>query len=239
MPPGAQVDLWLAHDRQLRDPALLGRFTQMLSAEERERVARRHFPEDRHQQLVTRAMVRAVLSGYVPEIAPADWSFGRNAHGRPAIANPVARPLHFNLAHTPGLVVLAVASVPEVGVDVEHAGKRPPLAIARRYFSAVEIEALHSLPPEQQPRRFLRLWTLKESYLKAVGTGVVGGLGSMTFHLDDAEPRFERAADVVPERWAFREFELAGEYLLALAFLDRVDGEPPEVSFRQFPRDLA
>ncbi len=77
--------------------------------------------------------------------------------------------------------MLAVARGASLGIDVEIYDKNVPLAVARRFFSPVEAGALAALPADAQPRRFLRLWTLKEAYLKAIGTGLAGGLGGMTF----------------------------------------------------------
>lgn len=231
------IDVWFARDAQLRDPERLRRFDAMLAPEERARVAGMHFPEDRHQQLVARGMVRSLLSHYVPECPPADWRFERNTHGKPRIAlgaPAAAQGLNFNLAHTTGLVVLAVARVPQLGVDVEHSGKRAPLNVARRHFSATEVAALETLPPEQQPLRFQRLWTLKESFLKAIGTGVVGGLGTMTFHFDTDGVRFERAADPDATRWRFREIEVPEGYLVALAWLDLAGTPQASVGLREF-----
>ncbi len=172
-------------------------------------------------QLGARALQRAVLSRYVPRIAPRDWRFVRGESGRPSLAPPFdAEGLNFNLAHTPGLVVMAVGRVAHIGIDVEALDKRVPMPVARRYFSEREVAALDALAPEDQPRRFLRLWTLKEAYLKAVGEGLAGGLDSMTFTLDDdADIGFQRARDPQAQRWTFREFTSHG-YLLALAFLD-------------------
>jgi 4'-phosphopantetheinyl transferase len=129
--------------------------------------------------------------------------------------------LNFNVAHTPGMVVLAVGRVARIGVDVEASDKkRVPLSVARRYFSEREVAALDALAPEARPQRFLRLWTLKEAYLKAVGAGLAGGLDRMTFTLgEDARIGFEHHEDPDAGRWAFREFRPPG-YLLAVAYLD-------------------
>jgi 4'-phosphopantetheinyl transferase len=231
------IDVWFVRDAQLRDPATLQRFEAMLAPEERARAAGMHFPEDRHQQLVARGMVRTLLSRYVPGVAPADWRFERNEHGKPRIAlgaPPEARGLIFNLAHTGGLVVLAVARDMELGVDVEHSGKRAPLKVAQRHFSPREVAALDALPPEQRSLRFQRLWTLKESYLKAIGTGVVGGLGTMTFHFEHGGLRFERDADPDAARWEFREMAVPEGYLVALAWLDRAARSAAAVTLREF-----
>ena len=96
----------------------------------------------------------------------------RGETGRPSLAPPFAATgLHFNLAHTHGLVVLAAGRVAGVGVDVEALGKRVRLEVAERYFSAAEVAELSALPVDARAARFLRLWTLKESYLKATGQG--------------------------------------------------------------------
>ena len=218
----SQVDLWVARESQWRDPALLDHFSGVLSADERARIAGMRFEAGRHQQFVSRVLVRSVLSTYLPGVPPADWRFDRGEHGRPSVSRDMtdaARALQFNLAHTHGLVVLAVGRTPHIGVDVERIDGRVRLAVARRYFSPVEADALEALPADQQERRFRRLWTLKEAWLKAVGTGIAGGLGGMTFHFEDDGVRFERMSDPEASRWAFREFEVDGEYFVALACL--------------------
>jgi 4'-phosphopantetheinyl transferase len=218
MPPS--VDVWIARERLLDDPAVAARLVSLLAPDELERRNRMATESGRRQQLLARALQREVLSRHVPGIAPRDWRFVRGESGRPSLAPPFDAGLNFNLAHTPGLVAMAVGRVAHIGIDVEALDKPVPMPVARRYFSEREVAALHALAPEDQPRRFLRLWTLKEAYLKAVGEGLAGGLDSMTFTLDDeAAIGFERASDPQAHRWTFREFNPHG-YLLALAFLD-------------------
>jgi 4'-phosphopantetheinyl transferase len=232
----AQVDVWLARDPQLRDPALLEDFARVLSLDETRRVERMQYVEGRHQMLVTRALVRHTLSHYLPEVSPADWRFDRGEQGRPSVARDMsgaARALHFNVAHTQGLVVIAVGRMPNIGVDVERIDPGVRLAVARRYFSPPEVAALDALPPGQQPRRLHRRWVVKEAYLKAVCTRISGGLGSMTFHLDD-ELRFERQREPDGERWQFRELEIDGEYLCAVA-VGAAGDAPVAVNLRKFP----
>ncbi len=238
----ARVDIWLARDGELRDPLLLEGFARILPADDRERVERMQFEAGRHQQLVTRAMAREVLSHYQPDVRAADWRFERGEHGRPSVVGyqpDRARTPDFNLAHTDGLVVMAVGRVARLGVDVERLDQRVNLAVARRYFSAAEVAALDALPAEQRTRRIQRLWTLKEAYLKALGTGIVGGLGRMSFHFEREDaPRFECAEDADAGRWAFHEFE-RGEHRVALAVLEHAGGPAGHrVEFFDYPRDL-
>jgi 4'-phosphopantetheinyl transferase len=230
-----EIHVWLGRESLLDDASIRSRFDALLAADERERRDRMKFERGRNEQLLTRGMLREVLSRYAPDIAPGDWRFIRGDASRPSLAPPFdSTGLHFNIAHTAGLVVLAVGHMPRIGVDVEALGRKAPTHLADRYFSPLEVAGLHALAPEELPRRFFRLWTLKEAYLKAIGTGVAGGLGTMTFTLDEPGGiRFERAADPTTSRWAFREFCPTG-FQVALAYLVSGGSAGPEPVLREY-----
>ncbi len=233
----SHVDVWLARESQLQDATWLERLRSALTADERAQVEAPRAPEVRDQRLITRALARLALSHYLPAVSPVDWRFERSALGRPAIAADMpaeARALQFNLANTQGLVVMAVGRLPEIGVDVERITAQVQLAVARRYFSAAEIAAMDALPAIDRPRHFLRLWTLKEAYLKAVGTGIGGGLASMSFDFGAAGPGFQHEGDPHAARWQFHEFTVDDRYLLALACLDRESSARVCVRLRDF-----
>ena len=59
----------------------------------------------------------------------------------------------------------------DVGVDVEWLDRRINLGIADRYFAPSEVAYLQGVPLEERRSVFLRFWTLKESSVKALGTG--------------------------------------------------------------------
>lgn len=98
-----------------------------------------------------------------------------NQHGKPYIENES----YFNLAHSGNYVVLAVDSKP-VGVDIEQHRERNFEAIARISFHEKEREQLKRSQDKQQT--FYELWTLKESYMKAVGRGF--NLPPTSFYFD-------------------------------------------------------
>jgi 4'-phosphopantetheinyl transferase len=229
------VEVWLAFDASFEDAKVQADFTAMLSPQEHERMRRLHLESGRRQFALTRALQRHVLSAYAAEVAPMDWRFQASAEGRPSLAPPFDRTgLHFNIAHTGGLVAMAVCRHSRVGVDAEKLG-RAPLAVVERYFSAAEASQLRALPTDAQPRRFVQLWTLKEAYLKAVGRGLAGGLGRMSFHFDAAgQFRFERDDDPDAARWQFRQFDASPQHLLALAVLPGTDDAPLAVTLREF-----
>lgn len=181
-----RVDLWCACPADIDDPRLLHAYRALLSEAERERQDRFLFARDRHRDLVTRALVRIVLSRYA-DLAPEAWRFVPNRYGRPGIANPAAglRDLSFNITHGGARVIVAVARGIQVGVDTESIAARPaPLAIAERYFSRDEAEALEALPAALRQQRFYETWTLKEAYVKARSMGMWLPFEQVAFHFE-------------------------------------------------------
>ena len=135
-------------------------------------------------------------------------------------------------------MVLAVARGAALGIDVESYDKKVPLEVARRFFSPVEAMRSRRCPPMRSRVVSCGLWTLKEAYLKAVGTGIAGGLDSMTFRIDDAGAcAFERAADPRAARWSFRQFDVGERHVLALARLAaRESRARAKIEWREFGR---
>lgn len=215
-----QIDLWLAFQDEIEDVLLLREYASLLSESERARGARFHFDLHRRQHLITRALIRTVLSGYC-DVSPRDWRFATNDYGRPNVTAPdVLGGLSFNLAHTDGLIVCACATSSIVGVDVERVRiDKAPLDIADRYFSRAEVAELRALPREEQPARFFQYWTLKESYIKATGKGLSTPLDQFSFLLErpgHIELLFHAGLNDDPRRWQSWLFEPAPGYLVAL-----------------------
>jgi 4'-phosphopantetheinyl transferase len=187
--------------------AKLDSYKALMSKDEHERMARLVFDRDRRAFLITRALVRMMLSRYAP-VAPADWRFVENVHGRPEILDrPSGTPdLRFNISHTDGLIACAVTIGREVGVDVEHINRHLTHDVAGRFFAPDEVTDLRKVPAEDQQRAFFDYWTLKEAYIKARGFGLALPLGDFAFKLNAPGPpaiRFEPSLDDDPATWQF------------------------------------
>jgi 4'-phosphopantetheinyl transferase len=221
------IDLWLAFYDEIVDERRISSLRRLLSDAEREQEKRFHFADDRQRYLVTRAMVRTVLSRYTA-LAPAEWVFTTSPYGRPEIANrdDEARGLRFNISHTRGLIALGVSRHRALGVDVENVmARQVSPGIADRFFSPSEVAELASVAPEQRQDRFFEYWTFKESYIKANGKGLSIPLDQFSFRYPD-----ERAVrmNMSPElgddesRWSFWQFRPTPEHLLAIC-AERLD----------------
>ena len=107
------VHLWLAFESQLDDPSTAASYGAFMSDEERERERKFLVDGARRLHVLARALQRVVLASYLPDVDPTRLCFVRTATGRPSLAPPFdASGIEFNLAHTRGLVVLAVGSGP-------------------------------------------------------------------------------------------------------------------------------
>ncbi len=221
------VDIWVAIVAQVSDADLAAQFVAVLTEDERTKHGKFVFEKDRRRYLVTRSLVRYVLSRYV-SIQPADWRFEATAFGRPVIAN--AHPealdlgLTFNVSHSDHVVVLAITRECQIGIDVEDSNRRAPLDIADSFFSADEARQLRSTPATAQARRFFDFWTLKESYIKARGKGLSLPLDRFGFDLRDNGPlrvQFDASLDDTAEHWTFWQWRPSAESLAALCVENR------------------
>lgn len=182
-----EVQLWrfFYEDAWAQDALIAADYDAIIAPDERQRMMAFRFEKDQRQCLAARALLRTVLSSQ-SSTAPADWRFGTTARGKPFVEGPAGQaPLHFNLAHTHGLVVCAVSSAyARLGVDVESIDRRTAaLDIADSHFSPAECAWLRGVPTERLHQAFMQLWTLKEAWIKATGEGLSATLSQCTFAL--------------------------------------------------------
>lgn len=215
------VHVWYVFSDRVTDAGVLRRFAGMLTPDEATRRDRFVFDRDRHQFLVTRGLVRTLVSHYVG-ISPADCAFTTNRHGRPSLAHlPPGVSLNFNLSHTSGLIACALTLEREVGIDVEDIERnRVDDGVPGRFFSPAEAAALASLPAAERHARFFDYWTLKEAYIKARGMGLSLPLDGFSLHLDPPDtPRISFAASIDddPASWQFVQSRPSARHRLAVA----------------------
>lgn len=216
-----QIHLWYALPSRIDNATITRRCYPLLSAAERAQAERFQWAADRKTCLITRALVRTVLSKYVV-LTPTAWQFEKNAYGRPLIARDcVTNPIYFSISHTRELVICAVASTDEIGVDTESLDRRDiTLALAERYFAAAEVDTIKLLPERDRNRRLLEHWTLKEAYLKARGQGMYLPIDGVAFTFEpDALPSAafdDRMGDTQTD-WQFGHLAPINNHLIAYA----------------------
>jgi 4'-phosphopantetheinyl transferase len=155
-------------------------FRSTLSSQERERAARFASERDRGRFVAARGFLREILAACL-RTEPQSVEFTYSAKGKPSLGGAFAGSgLQFNLTHSGGLAVIAVARHGIIGVDVEQIRPVPDLsALIGRFFSASECAHIKRLPEEDQVMGFFKIWTRKEAWLKATGEGLTDLLKSI------------------------------------------------------------
>jgi 4'-phosphopantetheinyl transferase len=221
---GDEIHVW--HAALDREVNVLGQLEATLSLDEKARADRFHFANDRNRFVVARGLLRELLGRYLQQ-APVGLEFSYGQHGKPSLSGGNASSgLCFNLSHSSGLVVYAIARERNLGIDVEHiradsAGED----IARRYFSAREVSDLLTLPPEEKVEGFFHCWTRKEAYLKATGMGLQIPLDSFSVSLLPGEPA--QFLGGVEPRWHMDANHPADGYVAAVVH----DGAPCSIKY--------
>ncbi len=206
-----QVRLYALDSGEL-DEAALARFAAPLDAAETARAARFVFDKHRRRFIAAHGFLREVLArelGRQP--AALDFEFGQQ--GKPRVKHA---DLHFSLTHTGEHALVAVGSF-ELGLDAEEIrATRVDAALARRVMTAAEFETWSKAPCEDQVLAFFRLWSAKESVMKACGQGM--SLGPDKFAVF-APGSLEVAESVEVEGrvWSPRTLESPAKFALALA----------------------
>jgi 4'-phosphopantetheinyl transferase len=166
-----EIHLWkIALDDPAPKPDVL--YNEILSEDEKNRARGFRYSEYRGRFVTGRAYLRKLLGTYL-NTDPRDIFFEYNEHGKPEIparSNPGE--IEFNLAHSRNLALFAFTKNTAVGIDIEFVRQvMRPEKILERFFPEGERNYYHSQPETMKMLTFLKLWTIREAYSKAVGTG--------------------------------------------------------------------
>jgi 4'-phosphopantetheinyl transferase len=212
----------------------------VLNAEEAIRATHFRFARDRHRFVNGRASLRRILGGYLG-LEASELSFSYGPAGKPELGAPhVGAGLSFNLSHSEGWALLAVARGPRLGVDQERVrAMRDLSAVAERFFAPAEAAALERIELSLRTRAFYAIWTRKEALLKAFGAGLSLPLDGFCVSADPSAPARLLSTAFRPEeaaRWSLLDIALvpspAGDFCAALA----IEGPlPPYRCFRLKP----
>lgn len=175
--------------------------------------------EDALRALMSSLLVKNVISSRL-KIKTGDISLGRNEFGKPHLLGRDG--LFFNVSHSGAWVICAAGSSP-VGADIEFTAPIDPLFV-EHFFSQEEFEAIVKQDPKKRTGYFYDLWTLKESYIKAVGRGLFIPLDSFTVEIGDSgRIRFSSLVD--SSKYYFSRYDFDSNYKIALCSTDPAHNE--------------
>jgi len=125
------------------------------------------------RRLLGEALVRFALKKYW-NLTSEDYRIDRGEKGKPFIVG--VENVFFNISHSGDYVVCAVSDR-EIGIDIEKRAKAR-MEVAGRFFHGEEVAQLKMLEEDKQDQLFFNYWSVKESFLKYIGTGLARPLNS-------------------------------------------------------------
>ena len=191
------VHLYAADTGNLTDPKENPALMDELDTERKCKIMKYLKAEDRKRSLGAGLLLNRILTRY--GASPAGIRLGTD--GKPEVEG-----VSFNLSHSGHIVICATAEK-EVGCDVEQIVKAPE-GVAERFFHPSESEYVNACVGEERDRRFFRIWTMKESYIKMTGEGMSLDFSRFEFLLDTEKIRVYR--DGKPLSCHIMEYDIPG-----------------------------
>uniref|UniRef100_A0A0D3CJY1 holo-[acyl-carrier-protein] synthase n=2 Tax=Brassica oleracea var. oleracea TaxID=109376 RepID=A0A0D3CJY1_BRAOL len=187
LPSRMQTHLWYMLPNEVKSESLLKHYTQLLSQQEKDSIfGMQSDALKKKNALLARTLVRTTVARYQTNnnndtvVDPRSLKFKKNLYGKPEVDGEVDTTtnypkLKFNISHTDSLIACGVTVNVPVGIDVEDKTRKmrnDVLSLAKRFYSSEEVKFMSSIAgTEAQRKEFIKLWTLKEAYVKALGKG--------------------------------------------------------------------
>ncbi len=179
--------------------------------------------EDYENALLADALARfAVLENTGERYIRRPFLF--NEYGKPGVPDDMT--LQFNVSHS-GQQVACAAGDKAIGIDVQLMEKMDLPDIARRFFAPEEFRMLTEADDNEKKELFYDLWTLKESYIKALGKGLSIKLDAFCIIKTQTSIRYE--TQLQHEPCYFKQYSVDDQYKLSVCSFS--DDFPAEVTY--------
>ncbi len=140
----------------------------------------------RDRQTVSKGLLKIFISNYL-NIETEEIKFVQNEFGKPSLQPELNNiDLQFNVSHSEHLGMFAFTTGKELGIDIELIQEIPNLnEIVNLCFSDYEKDWFYKSEPGLQKEFFYKVWTGKEAYIKAIGTGLSFPLKKIEFKINN------------------------------------------------------
>lgn len=190
----------------------------LLHSDEIERGWRYHRRDDRLRSLYTRSLLR-ILAGRYTNQNPLAIRLTKGLRNKPELPNNLG--WHINATHSGNWILLAIAKY-SVGIDVEEV--KPDFTFTDVIpFSFSTQERKYIEADGKALVRFYELWTRKEAFVKAIGSGI-----DETFSQVPALTGFHK--------WETTKLAAAGEWIIDSFYV--AEGYPAAIAYNGSPGHL-
>jgi 4'-phosphopantetheinyl transferase len=211
------IQLFAVHRGARLTDAELKASLQTLPLEDQERILRYRRWEDRQSGLLAAKLARKMLADLL-HVPASDLIIQRTELGRPYLHGFSQWQGDFNVSHSGDWVFGGITTQGLLGVDVEQL--RPiEMEVSKHCYCDEERDELYSLEGAEQNAFFFVLWTLKEAYIKAIGTGLSTPLTSFGFDipsLKEGRILLKDEHGIPQPQWHFKRYDVDDAYRFAI-----------------------
>lgn len=210
------IDFWLLDLKQIK-PHCFDFYYQQLSEDEIKHGNSYRFTTDKNYYTISRGILKRILSSYL-HISLAKKAFKYNNYGKPFLCG---NELFFNVSHCKHILALAVTPDSEIGLDIEIYDKNfNNDFVSTTICTEKERSFLNRYPQNKKNEMFLKLWTMKEAYLKQAGKGF--SVDPRRIELHQEFDKFENELVKIDKEVLFRKtslrfWEIKGNYRIYCA----------------------
>lgn len=206
----SKTAIYIADTGVLKNDKVFEGYYKTVSAQRQKKTDSFIFKKDKMLSLGAELVLIKALSDFGVH----DYEIGYAPYGKPYIKDS---DIHFNLSHSEEKIMCAISGNP-VGCDVEKITDIE-LEIAKRFFYTTEYSEISRFTQKcHQNEMFFRLWTLKESFMKATGLGMKLPLDSFRIDLSD---EITVAHNVNKYKYYFKEFDFNDGYRYAVCSTEK------------------
>ena len=219
----SDVHVWMADLSDFKEK--ISFLERLLSRDELDRSKRFVKADDCERYVFSHGFLRLVLAHYLA-VSPGSLIFDAKEGLKPSLSSLISSFLEFNLSHSGGRVLVGVSQNLPLGVDIEWVRSGLPVeSLARRVCTRHEYDQLMTLSGSEQLEAFYSCWTLKESFIKAIGKGLsfpLDGIEVDFMQLSAFERKDIKIEGVMGSSWFFYPLDAGFEYKAAVCTLPGV-----------------
>ncbi|MGP7818262.1 4'-phosphopantetheinyl transferase family protein [Niallia sp. 01092] len=178
--------------------------------------------EDKIRSVFAELLVRYAVNQF-RGCSNQEIKFCTGINGKPQLVLP--NNIYFNLSHSGCWVVCVVDNDP-VGIDIEKI-QEIEMDVAQQIFTQKESQFLKlSKNSLERKKRFFKIWTMKECFLKAIGEGLSRDLSSFSVEFNqNCSPKisFTSEGEDLNCIWKFKQYEIDNDYILSVAYTRKIE----------------
>lgn len=203
------IEVYCVKINEYLEKSIFDYFMSYLPEDKQKRIKKYSKIEDTQRTLIADVLIRTLICCKL-DIDNKDIFFDTNEYGKPFLIG--FNNFYFNISHSGDWVVCAINNLP-IGIDIEHI-HIIDFNIAKEFFSKEEYHTLINLDISQRLSYFYQLWTLKESYIKALGKGVSIPLDSFSFKIINSNIIFKTETEF--RKCYFKQYNIDINYKMAV-----------------------